>query len=59
MVTGSSGLVGGRLVEMLFERGAKSVTAFDLKVRRTARVQDDAEGKSLKGNRKGGELRGL
>ncbi|GMH89170.1 hypothetical protein TrVE_jg3131 [Triparma verrucosa] len=31
MVTGSSGLVGGRLVEMLFERGAKSVTAFDLK----------------------------
>ena len=51
MVTGSSGLVGGRLVEMLFERGAKSVTAFDLKVRRTVRVQDDAEGKSLKGNR--------
>lgn len=31
LVTGSSGLVGGRLVEMLFERGAKFVRCFDLK----------------------------
>jgi nucleoside-diphosphate-sugar epimerase len=30
MVTGSSGFVGARLVEMLLERGAKTVIAFDL-----------------------------
>jgi nucleoside-diphosphate-sugar epimerase len=31
MVTGSSGLVGARLVEMLFERGAAHVTCFDVR----------------------------
>ena len=30
LVTGSSGLVGARLVEMLLERGAKLVRAFDV-----------------------------
>lgn len=30
LVTGSSGFVGSRLVEMLLERGAKTVIAFDL-----------------------------
>eukprot|EP00559_Dactyliosolen_fragilissimus_P009901 CAMPEP_0184855450 /NCGR_PEP_ID=MMETSP0580-20130426/698_1 /TAXON_ID=1118495 /ORGANISM="Dactyliosolen fragilissimus" /LENGTH=374 /DNA_ID=CAMNT_0027349963 /DNA_START=10 /DNA_END=1131 /DNA_ORIENTATION=- len=30
LVTGSSGLVGGRLVEMLLERGAKKVLCFDI-----------------------------
>lgn len=30
LVTGSSGLVGARLVEMLLERGAKTVIAFDI-----------------------------
>ncbi len=30
LVTGSSGFVGARLVEMLLERGAKTVIAFDL-----------------------------
>jgi len=31
LVTGSSGLVGGRLVEMLLERGAHTVVCFDLR----------------------------
>ena len=31
LVTGSSGLVGSRLMEMLLERGAKSVVGFDLR----------------------------
>jgi len=30
VVTGSSGFVGQRLVEMLVERGAKTVVAFDI-----------------------------
>ena len=53
LVTGSSGFVGARLVEMLLERGAKSVIAFDLVapnavlLERFAKIQKDTGGKII------------
>ena len=53
LVTGSSGFVGARLVEMLLERGAKTVIAFDLVapnaalVERFAKVQETTGGKII------------
>lgn len=53
LVTGSSGFVGARLVEMLLQRGAKTVIAFDLVapddtlLQRFAKVQEDTGGKII------------
>mmetsp|Transcript_21934 Transcript_21934/g.62240 ORF Transcript_21934/g.62240 Transcript_21934/m.62240 type:complete len:377 (+) Transcript_21934:74-1204(+) len=53
LVTGSSGFVGARLVEMLLERGAKSVIAFDLVapdetlLQRFAKVQEETGGRVI------------
>lgn len=53
MVTGSSGFVGARLVEMLLERGAKTVIAFDIVppsstiLKRFETVQSKTKGKII------------
>lgn len=62
LVTGSSGFVGSRLCEMLLERGAKTVTAFDILSpddvlkQRFAKVQEKTGGKIVTLSQTEGDL---
>jgi nucleoside-diphosphate-sugar epimerase len=62
LVTGSSGLCGARLVEMLLERGAATVICFDLAApdavlqKRFQDVQDQTKGKLIMFSGKDGDL---
>ena len=62
LVTGSSGFVGARLVEMLLERGTKTVVAFDVMAPsetlslRFAKVQEETRGKIIVLSQSEGDL---